>query len=306
VSLPDILNEKMLFLLDRELRRVVLDETIDPDDAQLQLVGMCVPPWEIASLFGLPTSDPTSVIDRYRLRAIATADYRVMDAPFDADGIENQPWATDVSAVFSIPLFSPLDVWRAARARANGYMGIVPPPIKCESDRLICLIGRGYESITSEVTRLADKCHDLSVLAEALSSIETKCRVSDLEQIADSRGIWRTAVHLQGRRALSYLRGYASTALAWAREWVFDSPAGAREFTARWVSGSFIDVIESVEGYHEAVRTTKWLFYKHVAVNKGRLPEEQHNRMVVEAMCEDRYAKAYLDDLSKGGDTDET
>jgi hypothetical protein len=63
------------------------------------------------------------------------------------------------------------------------------------------------------------------------------------------------------------------------------------------VSPSIIPLIESSAEFRDTTNLPKWLLYKAVTIHKGQLPEGEHNRMLAEAVNQDKYVEAYFDFL---------
>jgi hypothetical protein len=294
MEMPLLIQEKMLAGVDYQIRTVMKDFTLDGMVREAALADLCMAPWDVAAVFALPTSDPTSVIDRYGLKALTCADLHLCDPPRDAIALENEPWATDIAAFQSIPLFSPLDVWKACRLKGQGHNGTVPPPISCETDKLLRNIHRGYETVR-QVEELANRAHDQDILETALDAGDLLAVVRQLETLIAEHSVWKTRDYLEAGAAVEYREQYLKTTLSHLRSVMEVRHPSRPSCVATWVSPSIIPLIEQDEEYQEATRRTKWLLYKAVTVRKGTLPEEEHNRMVAEAMDEDHFAKAYMD-----------
>jgi hypothetical protein len=286
--------EKSLAGVHQQIRYLIQDASLDWLDQGLSLARMCFAPWEVAEIFGLPSTDPTSVVDRYSLRALTDVDLHLCDPPGVPGSFEDEPWATDLISVGSVPMFSPLEVWKAAQRWEEGDVGIQPPPISGRTDRLLRNINRGYESAEFCAQQLAEEAHDVFVLSAALKSGDPQTRLDEIELVARDQRLWRIQVRLSGESAERYLRSYLATVLAEVRE-VFNMAIKDRQaLVADWVSPSIIQCIEQHEVFQESIRQPPWLYYKAATVVKGKLPEVEHNRMLAEAIGGDVYAKAYL------------
>lgn len=297
MQLSNLFQEKVLAGLDRQIRELATNCSIDWLDRDVVLTNLCMAPWEIAGAFALVSTDPTAVIDRYGLKAVVTVDLHLCDPPLQADSLENEGWASGIEAFHSIPLFSPLDVWKAWRRREQGDSGIEPPPISCETDVLLRNLNRGYAALECSVDQLAVRAHDLVLLTAALAADSPFEQRESIDKIIHTKMLWRSKAHLDAEAARRYLQRYEGAGLVSLQKALGIAVDTSTSLSVEWVSPSIIPVIESAEGLEEATHRPKWLLYKAIVIQKGRLQEEDHNRMVAEAMNADQYAVAYFEFL---------
>jgi hypothetical protein len=84
MEIPMIFNEKMLAGVDRQIRTLVQDPEMDGVELQCILWELCLTPWDVAEVFGLPYAEIADLMDRYRLKAVATSwDYANAIGPPD-------------------------------------------------------------------------------------------------------------------------------------------------------------------------------------------------------------------------------
>jgi hypothetical protein len=288
MEMPLVLQEKMLAGVDYQIRMAVKSLGRHTDDPLV--ISMCVAPWDIPGLFDLPTGDPTAIVDGYELRAICFGHYYASNAP------EHDDWKVDIDDNISVPMFSPLDVWKAKQRHVNGDPGVVPPPITCETDRLLRNIRRGYEAPIYCLKELATKAHDWDVMGAALA-VEGASVTRSLDELVAERVLWKTSTYLEGTAVGDYWDRYSQTPLASLRKLLNVESSGRDSFAAKWVSPSIIPLIASCEELRDRASSPQWLLYKAVTIHNCLLPEEQHNRMLAEAMNHDKYANAYFDFL---------
>jgi hypothetical protein len=286
MEMPLLIQEKMLAGADYQIRMAVRSLGSHIDDPLV--ISMCVAPWDIPCLFGLPTGDPTSVVDGYELRAICFGHYYASNAP------EHDEWKADIDDNIRVPLFSPLDVWKAKQRHSSGDPGVVPPPITCKTDKLLRNIRRGYELPIYFVTELATKAHDWDVMEAALAGDGSSVTRLLGELIAEHE-LWKTSTYLERSAVGDYLEAYSQTPLAKLRKLLNVESSGRDSFVAKWVSPAIIPLVESSEEFRDKTSSPQWLLYKAVTIHKGLLPEEQHNLMTAAAIADCKYAKAYFD-----------
>lgn len=293
MGMPMLLQEKMLAGVDYQIREMAAKGNFGFYVDDSKAIAMCFAPWDVAAVFELPTGDPTSAIDAYELKAVCHGHLYAIRPP------DNDEWAADIElhAAVDVPLFSPLDVWRALQRKERADPGVQPLPLACDADCLLRNIRRGYESVWMRVKSLAQDSHDLFVLAAALADDDADAIVWRITKQLTVESVWLTRDYLEGDAAESYWENYSSTPLAKLRKVLGMATGHRKSFAAEWVSPSIIPLIELSPDFQDALQQPKWLLYKAVTICKGHLPEEQHNKMLAEALTDDAFAKGYLDFL---------
>ncbi len=288
MQMPSLFHEEMLAGVDRQIRSALANDFWTDD---LSLIRMCVAPWEIPALFKLPTGDPTSVIDQFELQAICQGHHCASNPPGDDD------WTADIDDPMSVPLFSPLDVWKAVQRHAEGDPGVVPPPITCKVDTLLRNMQRGYAAVQHCVPQLVKEAHDLDLLAEALTTSESEGVKRRLKKLIAKRAVWTTKTPLKSDAAEKYRGRYSETALHSLRKLLEVFASVENNVVIRWVSPFIIPLIENAKEFQDATQRPKWLLYKAVTICKGQLPDNEHNRMLAESIVGEDYVLDYLEFL---------
>lgn len=295
MNLPPVIQEKLMKVLEQQMERLINDpkpefeDVLDgEDDGQIDLANITIRPWEICDIFDLGDSDPAVIIDRYRLKARTTIEgqYSYIDGSLE-ERLECERWYSELMNLDLIPVFSPRDVLAAYQMMKKGDLGCDPPPLVCETDNLLRNLARGYENVEDRFWLLAKEAHDLSLLEAALRNL------GSLEQLIQSKRVWKTEDLLSRLSAKRYLRYYGNSELENLRE-IYGLARQEHPLSTQWVSPSIIPHIEKAKAYRKAVQEPRWLLYKAVVIKKGRLCEDEHNQMLAAAITDDRFARAYL------------
>ena len=290
MEMPMIFNEKMLAGVDRQIRTLVQDPEMDGVELQCILWELCLTPWDVAEVFGLPYAEIADLMDRYRLKAVATSwDYANAIGPPDIPD-----WNKGFYCEQAVPLFSPLNVFKAWRRYQDGDVGVEPPPATCEIDEVLRSMWRRWSDSCENLDLLIAKAHDADLVSAALSP---DCGTDDaqISALAKEHGIWMVGESLEGQKR-RYWERYGATPLRRLRK-VLGLSADGWLSSCRWVSPSIIPLIESSAEFRDTTNLPKWLLYKAVTIHKGQLPEGEHNRMLAEAVNQDKYVEAYFDFL---------
>jgi hypothetical protein len=298
MEIPDVLQEKVLWSLDLQIKATVNDWDMDHLDRKGRLAVLCLTPWELADAFRVPSGDPTEVIDRYRLRAVGFTDPRMTNPPVDERFPICEPWATGIDGLDEVPIFSPLDVWKALRSKESGDLGVEPPPISCEADLLLRSLCRGYRAPMSCCDWLISEAQDISLIGAALSEDDPVAALSWLEELINTHRLWMFRSSLEGEAASRYWQDFSASPLNRLRK-VFGMASESRSYVqVEWVSPLIISLIEAAPEFQDALHQPRWLLYKAVAITRGKLPEDQHNFMLGQALADDLEAKAYCEFLN--------
>jgi len=242
-------------------------------------IGM--PPWRVAEAFSVDAEGLGDILDRYELQAIGTETvYLLLDQPS-----VHSLW-TDTD---DIPLFSPLEVWRALERYRAGDLGRAVPAISCETDEVLRAINRGYESVVWHERLLTAGVHDGNLLSVVFGS--------SLEKIESWGGkpFWKSVV-VAGYREETWHREELDRHPRLRELWALYGASGEEGWDGhiRLVSPTFLAALESTEKFEEMRYSAQFLVYKAIVVCGGQLPEQDHNRMLMAATEGDEYALAYF------------
>lgn len=319
MTMPLIIQKKVLAGLDRQIEMTLTDPKLDEMEGWGTLVDLCLAPWHVAEMFEQPYAEIADLMDRYSLKPVT----RSWNYEEYADPPDIPNWNKGFHEERVVPLYSPLGVFNAWSRWKDGDVGVKPPPVRSGVDEVLRSIWREWSFPYENINFLCANAHDAELIGAALSADSyTK---NPIFPIAKENEIWivkgwlgldqrtgyasgyfypsgarRTKHHGElEEEEKQYCEQYSESPLRELRK-VFDLDAIRFAPDCTWLSPSIIPLVESLEEFQDRTNHPKWLLYKAVTVYAGQLPEAEHNRMLAEAVNHDKYAESYCDFLNTG------
>lgn len=263
---------------------------------------------EVAATFDKTTHEAQLLLDAYQIRAVRTYgqdDLVLLDRrSLRARNLD------PIAGEGRIAFYHPRDIAALALALEESKPPLWPKAFqrKTKLDDLLLGVFRGHVRWRSGrvLDRLVKEAHCITILAQFLEpAVEPNGSASVVESIIREKGIPHASVKGRLGELAGVFPDFDFRFFTVDRVWnelragfhsaVVSANAGASNST---VSLSFISSA-GVRVFDQHVSLSNppvsWLLYRASMLNRQRLPESDHNRMIAEALVDNRYALTYLD-----------